>query len=303
MKKFTKKYQPLVYIVTINWNGIDDTVECLKSLQKIKYKNYKIILVDNNSKDNQAEKLQRQFPHVKLIKNNENTGFCIANNQGIEIALKEKADYILLLNNDTTVTPNFLDILINYSEKHSKIGIVSPKINYYYNQDVVWCMGGTISIISGMTISIGKGKKSSLFTKIIQPDFASGCALLIKREVVEKIGVLDPIYFAYYEDVDISYRARKAGYEIAVLPKSVIWHKKSASAGYVGTNNISDFQMYQFARNSLIFMKKNLFSLDKILFFIGTLTLKFLYVFVNSKNKKNIYKFFLGIRDGLKSRY
>jgi len=291
--------KPLVYIITINWNGINDTIECLESLKKITYKNYKIILVDNNSKDNQAEKLKKQFPYIKLVKNSENTGFCIANNQGMELALKDKADYALLLNNDTTVAPDFLDILIDYSEKHQNIGITSPKI-LWYNSNLILSMGGNISYLLPKRTLIGKGKKSTMFKKNIEPDFVSGCALLIKSEVIEKIGMLDPVFFAYYEDVDISYRARRAGYKIVVLPKSVIWHKKSASTGYVGANIISDFQMYQSARNAIIFMKKNLSNSDKVLFFIDTLTLKFIYVLINCRNKKNIYKFFLGVKDGLK---
>lgn len=290
--------QPLVYIIIINWNGLDDTIECLKSLNKISYKNYKIVLVDNNSKDNQAEKLEKQFPYVKLIKNTENTGFCIANNQGMELALKDKADYVLLLNNDTTVTPNFLDILIDYSEKHPKVGITTPKINYYYQQNVVWCMGGNISKYTGLCRLIGKGKQSSQYSKIIEPDFASGCALLVKQEVFKKIGLLDPVYFAYYEDADFSYRTRMAGYKIVVLPKSIILHKKSASAGIKKSQKISPLQAYYLSRNMIIFYDHNINKKVKS-FVIPIFTLLFFIKNILSINKKVIINFYKGLQDGI----
>jgi hypothetical protein len=108
-------FNPLVYIITINWNGIDDTIECLDSLKGITYPNCKIIVVDNGSKNNQAEKIKEKFRNIELIKNKKNEGFVIANNQGIKLALKNGADYILLLNNDTIIKNDFLNILIEYA--------------------------------------------------------------------------------------------------------------------------------------------------------------------------------------------
>lgn len=130
-------FNPLVYIITINWNGIDDTIECLDSLKGITYPNCKIIVVDNGSKNNQAEKIKEKFRNIELIKNKKNEGFVIANNQGIKLALKNGADYILLLNNDTIIKNDFLNILIEYAEKDNNVGILSPKI-IYYDSEMIW---------------------------------------------------------------------------------------------------------------------------------------------------------------------
>jgi hypothetical protein len=272
MKKIIIK-KPLVYIIIANWNGLDDTVECLESLKKITYPNYKVVVIDNGSKDKQAESIKRKFPYVHLIKNSKNTGFVVANNQGIEYAQKNKADYYLLLNNDTVVKPNFLTVLVNKAEKDAKIGLLSPKI-LYYKSNKIWSMGGTVSYPTGISIMIGKGKDSNRYQKIIEPDFLTGCAMLIKKEVVNKIGLLDPTYFAYYEDTDYSYRTRSAGYKVQTIPQSVIWHKKSASAGIKGSNKMTPFQAYFIGRNAVIFAKKNLSFPLKQIYLASLMSLK-----------------------------
>jgi len=291
--------QPLVYIILINWNGLVDTLECLESLKNINYKNYKIIVVDNGSKGNQADVIKYNFQNIELIENEENKGFVIANNQGIELAIKNNADYILLLNNDTVVERNFLNILIDYGEKNKEAGILSPKI-LYYNSDKIWSMGGKISYLSGLSIMIGKGKDSQKYNRIIEPNFITGCAMLIKREVINKIGLLDPLYFAYYEDSDCCFRAKKAGYEIRIIPESVIWHKKSASAGIRGSNKITPMQAYLWARNGIIFGRKNLIGTQKATFLFGQFTFKLLFSLINCQNIKAVKKYFKGLYDGVR---
>jgi len=294
-----KTNNPKVSIIIVNWNGINDSIECLESLKKLTYKNYKIILIDNGSIDNQADKLIKRFPYVKLIKNIVNTGFCFANNQGIKFALKNKADYILLLNNDTTVASNFLDILIDYAEKHSTVGILSPKINYYYNPDTVWAMGGKMYKFLGIGINIGKGHKSTQYTNIIEPDFASGCALLVRHEVITRVGMLDLKYFAYYEDADFCYRAKKIGYKISTIPQSIVWHKKSASAGLKGKNKFSPLQCYYQTRNTIVFAKKHLSFYEKIPLVIFTILIRFPYMITHAQNYKCISQILHGFIDGI----
>ena len=292
MNKF---YNPLVYIIIINWNGLDDTLECLDSIENIRYQNYNIIVIDNGSNNNQADIIKEKFPDIELIKNNKNEGFVIANNQGIEIALKENADYILLLNNDTTVKNDFLNILIEYAENDNNVGILNPKM-LYYNSNIIWSMGGRISYLTGISISIGKTKQKDQYNKKIEPDFASGCAMLIRREVLSKIGLLDPIYFAYYEDADFSFRARKVGYTIKVIPESIIWHKKSASAGVKGSiREINKLQAYLWARNGIIFGRRNISGWRKISFLFGQLTFKFFFVLLNLSKKKYISCYIKGL--------
>lgn len=291
--------EPLVYIVLVNWNGLEDTLECLRSLNEISYKNYKIVVVDNGSNNNQADVIKKKFPYIELIKNKRNEGFVVANNQGIKLALKNGADYILLLNNDTIVNRNFLDVLIEYAEQNRDVGILSPKI-VYYNSNIIWSMGGKISYLTGILIMIGKGKDAEKYSGIIKPDFVAGCAMLIKRGVINKIGLLDPFYFAYSEDSDYCFRAKKAGYKIKVVPESMIWHKKSASAGIRGSNRVTPTQAYLRAKNGIIFGRKNLAGVKKILFLGGQFTFKLFFNLVNCQNVKAIKQYLKGLYDGVK---
>lgn len=294
-----KERQSLVYIILVNWDGLDDTLECLASLNKIDYKNYRIMVVDNGSKNNQANIIKERFPKIELIKNKENKGFVIANNQGIEQALKNNTDYILLLNNDTVVKRNFLDVLIEYAEQNRDVGILSPKI-VYYNSNIIWSMGGKISYLTGFSIMIGKGGNSENYNEVIEPDFVSGCAMLIRNEVIEKIGLLDPVYFAYYEDADYCFRVGKLGYKIKVIPESIIWHKKSASAGLQGSDRLTPIQAYYFSRNALIFAKKNLRGFKKALFISAQFTLRLLYNLVQSQNNQARLNYLKGLYTGLR---
>jgi len=291
--------KPLIYIITINWNGLEDTLESLDSLYKIKYPNYNIIVVDNGSHNNEPELIKEKFPDLQLIKNKENKGFAIANNQGMRIALEHDAKYILLLNNDTTVKNDFLNILVEYAEHNKDVGIVSPKI-LYYNSERIWSMGTKIRYIFGIPIHIFNGKNSTEINRIIEPDFASGCAMLIKKEVINKIGLLDQDYFSYTEDADFSYRARKAGYKIMVIPESIVWHKKSASAGIKGSNKLSPIQAYLRARNGIIFGKKNLKGIDKLSYLFGQFTFRLIYGIVYCIDGVSIKKYFLGLIHGMK---
>lgn len=282
----------LVSIIIINWNGIHDTIECLNSLMEQAYRNFEIVVVDNNSKDNQAEKLRRHFPHIHLIKNKSNLGFAEASNQGIKMGLDFKSDYLLLLNNDTVVHKEFLTTLIKDAQQDSKLGLLSSKILYYRSKRI-WSMGGQISYLTGISFMIGKNEDSSRYYDSIFPEFLTGCVLLIKSKLVRKIGLLNPDYFAYYEDIDYSFRARRRGYLLKTVPKSIVYHKKSASAGVSGSTKISPLQSYLWARNSLLFANLNLFGFKKLTFDLGSIFIRpvmFLPRFASWKSFLNYYK-------------
>lgn len=287
--------EPLVYIVLVNWNGLEDTLECLRSLNEISYKNYKIVVVDNGSNNNQANVIKKKFPYIELIKNKRNEGFVVANNQGIELALKNGADYILLLNNDTVVEQNFLNILINHAERNRDVGILSPKI-LYFNSNEIWSMGCKISYLTGFSIKIGKGKNSENYNEVIKPDFVSGCAMLIKKEVVEEIGSLDPIYFAYYEDVDYCFRAKRASYKVTLIPETVIWHKKYPAK----FEKLNPTKSYLLARNAIIFGMKNLSGLKRISYLLAQFIFRapFNLIFL-MQNFNAFKKYLIGIYHGV----
>lgn len=139
----SKEKSPSVFIVTINWNGLEDTVECLESLHDLDYPNYKIVVVDNGSKNKEADKILKQFPDVTLIKNKTNLGFTGGCNKGIERALKDGADYVLLLNNDTIVTKNFLNKLVKFYDSTADAGVVSSLV-LFNDKKTVWYSGVSV---------------------------------------------------------------------------------------------------------------------------------------------------------------
>jgi hypothetical protein len=244
---------PKVFILILNWNGKNDTLECLNSLKKITYKNYKIVIVDNGSKDDSVREIKKNFPNVKIIQNHKNLGFAEGSNVGIRYALKNKADYVLLLNNDTIVDRKFLSEMIKVAESDEKIGIVCSKVYFYSKPRVLQYAGLKFNFKKGKSILLGYNEKDiGQFDKIREADFCGGACMLVKKDVFEKIGLFDKNYFAYFEDNDFGFRARNEDYKIALCLKAKIWHKVSASSG--GQSN--PFKEYYMNRNRIIFMKK-----------------------------------------------
>lgn len=223
---------PLVFVIVLTWNGRQDTLECLSSLKEVVYPNYRVLVVDNASVDRTAEQVRSQFPNVELIVNKENFRFAGGNNIGIEYALSKDADYILLLNNDTIVDPKFINALVTTAESDSRIGMAGPKMYYYTDPNRIWYAGGKIEWWKGWLSHTGvRELDNSQYKQTKETDFISGCCILVRREVVEKVGMLDTTYYIYGEDVDWCIRACRAGYRLMFEPKAKIWHKLSVSTG------------------------------------------------------------------------
>lgn len=258
-----------VSIIILNWNGWRDTIECLESLYKIDYQNFEIIIVDNASKDQSLEKIKKYLEgkrevHLKffeyngknkpllikeynkknvenkennklsnslplnekfiiLIRNDANYGFAEGNNIGIKYSLKySNPDYIFLLNNDTVVKKNFLDELIKVAQLENNIGIIGGKICYYDDPQKIWS--------SDCKIGWWTGNLSTKNSNTVQEtDWVSGCGLLIKKELTNKISFLDSELFFGWEDIDYCIRAKNANYKVFYNPESIIWHKVSKS--------------------------------------------------------------------------
>jgi GT2 family glycosyltransferase len=258
------KLQKKVHIILLNWNNEEDTLECIESLEKINYDNYKIIIVDNGSKIESVLKIEKKYPEMKIIKNKENLGFAGGNNIGIKYAIENGADYVLLLNNDTTVEKDFLEKLVEAGELNKKSGLLGLKINYYSEQNRIWFAGGKVNWIKNKGTHIGLDEfDNSQFKKTKEVDYLTGCCLLIKREVVEKIGVLEEDYFLYYEDTDFCLRAKNAGYKIIYIPKAKIYHKVSRS-----TKPGSSSYIYYHTRNGLVMAKRTGTILNKIILYL-----------------------------------
>ncbi len=245
--------QPLVWIIIVNWNGRDDTLACLASLKKITYRNYKIILIDNASTDGSVEAIRRDFPEVEIIENSENRRFAAANNQGIERALAAGAELVLLLNNDTEVAPDFLDEMVHAARSNPEIGMVGPKIFYYYDRQRIWFAGGEISLWKGRTAHRGLRRlDGDEWNTPCETDYITGCALLVTRGCIQKTGMLDESYFIYSEDADWCMRARRAGFKCWFVPTAHVWHKISASSG----GGLTAFKAYHKVRSNFLFFKR-----------------------------------------------
>lgn len=270
---------PKVSIIILNWNGLKDTIECLESLKKITYPNYEVIVVDNGSKINEGEILKEKFGnYICVIRNKKNLGFAEGNNVAIKKVLKEnKSKYIMFLNNDTIVDKNFLSELVFKAEKDPRFGIVGPEIHYYDLPQNIHSRGGTISLFWGWHFVGGTFHKYPYKNdeKFVLQYF-SGCAFLIRCNILKKIGEFDRDYFYYTEDVDLGYRVYKAGYKIVCNPKSKIYHKEGRSVGGNIRNPLTAF--YE-TRNAILFIRKH-GRIHHLIIFIPILILKITFEFI-----------------------
>ena len=246
---------PKVSIVMLNWNGAKDTIECVESLNKISYGNYDIIVVDNNSEEPDKKLLKDSLKqeNIRLIFNDANLGFTGGNNIGIKKALNDNSEFVLLLNNDTIVEPDFLEPLIDVFEKHKNVGIAAPQINYYGKRKIIWTEGGRISKLrgSGFAYSDKAETKQNIDDKIV--GFVSGCCMLLRKDTIEKVGMFDENFFLYVEDTDLCFRTLQAEYNIIISNKSKIYHKVGSSTN----NKLSRLPLYYVTRNRLYFAKKS----------------------------------------------
>jgi len=245
--------QPAVSIIVLNYNGRQDTMACLRSLEHLTYSRTSIILVDNASSDGTAEAVRLTYPNVKVMETGANLGFTGGNNVAIKYALDNGADYILLLNNDTIVAPDFLNVMVEVMEQDPTIGVTGPMIYYHNNPETIWTAGGTIDWKHGTTSMIGLNQMdvSQFGLGPTTVDFVSGCALLARRQVWEKIGVLDDKFFMYYEETEWCVRATRAGYKIVYVPKAQMWHKIGLDA-----RATTPRVYYYMTRNRLLFARK-----------------------------------------------
>lgn len=240
-----------------------------------------------------------------LIKNKDNYGFTGGNNVGIKFALSVlNPDYVLLLNNDTVVDKEFLIEMVKVAESNDKIGIVGSKI-YYYDyggrSDVIWALGGGgINLKTGRPWhyeinKIDEGK----YNEIKECEYVTGCSMLIKRDIMMKLKGFDTMYFAYYEDVDLSVETRKLGYKCIYTPKSRLWHKVSASSG----GAVSPIVMYYMARNRILFMRKHNTFVGYLLFLVWLLSYEHIMKFVSFVFRHKQYHllkyYYKGILEGI----
>ncbi len=274
-----KENNPLVSIITLNWNQTDVTCQFLETTRKLNYKNYEILVCDMNSDICPAEKIQLlNFPNTKVLLSNTNLGFAAGNNWGMKQA---KGDYFFIVNNDTEVTPFLIDQLLEPFISDPTIGVTCPKILYYHHPEIIQYAGFTkMNFITGRTHTIGSGEKDN--GQHDQPQYtygAHGCAMMVKKDVALKVGMFPEKFFLYYEEWDWSIRILRAGYNIYYQAKAKIYHKESLSVG-----KESMLKLYYLNRNRILFMRRNCNPAQFILFVMfytlatfPKMTIKFLF--------------------------
>lgn len=253
-----------VAIIVLHFGNVNDTYECLMSLKTLKTSiPHTVYVVDNGTHAIKQKDIQQILQRVIFIKNDINGGFSRGNNLAISQILKENFSHILLLNNDTLITPYALDKLIN-AFKNPTVGIVGPIITYQKKPKTIWFAGGYLNKTFCFTKHIYAYNKNK---DLIDTDFITGAAMMIKREVFEKVGLLPDEYFLYWEDVDFCFAAKQKGYLSKVLEENLVLHKVSAASGIKGKNTLSPLQAYYYGKNPFIFMKK--YNLQKFTGIVG----------------------------------
>jgi len=250
--------QPKVSIVILNWNGLEDTSECIRSVMNLEYDNREVILVDNGSVDGSVKTLQGLFPSITIMENKENNGFARANNQAIEYALAKGTEYVWLLNNDTITVPDALSKLVSAAES-PEIGLASPIIYFHEPGGKIQFCG---SIIDWQNKRIRHIERLEELASVESGENLSlwGTALLMKRRTLSDVGYLSEKYFAYHEDEEYCLRVARAGYRCVVVPEARIFHKNSRSTG----SNDAPMQVFLRSRNLFFLWMDALRGMDRI---------------------------------------
>jgi GT2 family glycosyltransferase len=222
--------EPLVFIVVLNWNGLADTLDCLRSLDRLDYPNWRLVVVDNASVNDEAAQIQAAYPSATVLRNSDNLGYAGGNNRGIRHALAEGADYIWLLNNDTTIAATCVTELVREAEQRPDVGVLCPVIYEHGSEDEIQFAGAvldrqreehrTLRTLEALEVA---SKEGSILVW--------GTALLLPRKAVDLVGLLDERYFAYHEDMDYCLRVIAAGLGTLVVPRAKIHHRRWRSLG------------------------------------------------------------------------
>ncbi|MEI7499395.1 MAG: glycosyltransferase family 2 protein [Bacteroidota bacterium] len=242
---------PLVSIITVNWDQPEITCDLIKSLSFITYPSIEIIVVDNASPSKNPDIIIETYPYITLIKSDQNLGFAGGNNIGIRVA---KGKYLLLINNDTEVDPGFLEPLISKLENNPDIGVVSPKIRYFFHRDTIQYAGFTpINPITIRNSGIGFNEiDSGQYDSDSQTNYAFGAAMVIPMKVLKEVGLMADIFFLYYEEMDWMQRIKDAKYKIFYVHNSLVFHKDSITTG-----TMSQLKIFYLNRNRLLYMRRN----------------------------------------------
>ena len=290
-----------VSIITINYNGLKDTSELIETLP-LEDKSIEVIVVDNASREDEATVLEQRYPQIKVIRSDKNLGFAGGNNRGIQAAIGK---YLFFINNDTVLHrgERILQPLIDRLDSNPKIGAVCPKIRFAWNPQPIQFAGYTpLSRITMRNRSLGFGEADYGQYDTPHPTpYVHGAAMMVKREVIEKAGLMPECYFLYYEELDWSMMIHRAGYDIWYDPATTVFHKESQATG-----QDSPLRTYYITRNRLLFVRRNIQGLEKYLsyiYIIGIVGLKDLLKSLLRRRPYLAQATIKGIRDFMNSRF
>ena len=247
-----KGESPLISIVTLNYNQVETTCALLESTRSLRYPNYEILVCDMASSEDPSERIRNgNYPHTRVLLSKNNLGFAGGNNWGMRQA---KGDFILIINNDAVVTPDLLDRLLQPFFEDPAIGVISPKIKYYYRPTYIQYAGfNPMNMYTGRTTSIGLGEEDKGQYDVSRVTAgAHGCAMMVKKETIEKTGMFAEKFFLYYEEWDWSARIVKAGYKIWYAADAEVYHRESQTVG-----KSSPLKAYYLTRNRILYMRRN----------------------------------------------
>lgn len=243
---------PRLFVIVLSNNRRDDTLTCIESLHQSDYENMKILLLDNLSKDDLVEVIAQKYSDVEIIRLKENLGYAGNNNVGIQAALEQGAEWLFVLNDDTTLDPACLSMLIKVGERDAKIGILGPMVYHFDEPQVIQSAGGSLGKY-WLSTHLGKDEMDrGQFQTAHEVEWISGCAILVRRALIEQVGTLDPNFFLYWEETEWCIRARKAGWHIFHVPQAKLWHK-----GVQRNYQPKPYVTYYVTRNRLFTLAKH----------------------------------------------
>ena len=286
--------EPLVYLIVLNWNGYEDTKECLLSLAEVNYTKYKILVVDNGSGDNSPDRIAKEFPNVEMVRCKENRGIAAGYNRGIEQALERGADHVVVMNNDLVFDPEFLRHMVATVYKWPQCGVVMPKIYYYEEPDIIWSTGGRPRWMASNILIRGRQQKDGPKWEKAEPiDFAPSCCLLLTREVCETVA-FDEYYFFYYDDWDFCMQVRAKDWQIIYAADAKLWHKVSRST----QNSPSSLRWWKVLGQSCVRYHRKHHNMRLLAGYVGWVLLRE----TVKGNVKSLPTFLSGVRAGLSAK-
>jgi GT2 family glycosyltransferase len=284
---------PLISIVALTWNTTEVTIEFLRSINEHNtYQNIEIIIVDNGSAQDPTAVLKDVYPEAIIIRNEKNLGFTGGNNIGIKQA---KGEYLFIVNNDTEFTPGLLEGLLEIFQQYPDAGMVSPKFHYYFHKGTIEYAGyHEVNVLTGRNSMIGcKEIDNGQYNDIKVTNYAHGGGMMVPRKVVDEVGALPEHFFIYYEEFDWSEQIKRKGYKIYYQPKSLIYHKESMTTG-----KSSPFKTFYHTRNRILFMRRNMRTLNYLtflLYFTFFTIPKNTVTFIAKGQKEHLRSFWKGI--------